>query len=266
MINVGGYLEYRGGCSVPWGDKYFVIWVLPWYWTHSTVLMMSSQSTQDIPHGTHDMPHGTEHSPPYLAPTRYWTHIIQGENYVYLVNDKLEKQVQNGSQMSDSWTPSKQLMTMCGFSILHSQTTFTWDQICSDPFGIGSTTVRIHSVYTGTVQNWNSIGLFQKISTPPPPQGQHWKSCKKCSVSMTGNPQISPKFCKFLPEFQENHSFLRNSGIPQHFESDGSGILQKLQLSFLEILKFLGTQFSVVHRGCVDIFWNSPLFHMGWPS
>ena len=20
MINVGGYLEYRGGCSVPWGD------------------------------------------------------------------------------------------------------------------------------------------------------------------------------------------------------------------------------------------------------
>ena len=20
MINVGGYLEHRGGCSVPWGD------------------------------------------------------------------------------------------------------------------------------------------------------------------------------------------------------------------------------------------------------
>ena len=36
------------------------------------------------------------------------------------------------------------------------------------------------------------IELFQKISTPP-----HWKSCKKCSVSMTGNPQISPKFYKF---------------------------------------------------------------------
>ena len=32
---------------------------------------------------------------------------------------------------------------------------------------------------------------------PPPPHGRHWKSCKKCSVSMTGNPQICPKFCKF---------------------------------------------------------------------
>ena len=52
---------------------------------------------------------------------------------------------------------------------------------------------------------------------------------------------------------------LQNSGIPQEFESAGFGILHKLLLSFLEILKFLGTQFSVVHRGCVDIFWNSPL-------
>ena len=43
--------------------------------------------------------------------------------------------------------------------------------------------------------------------------------------------------------------FLRNSGIPQDFELAGTGILQKLQLSFLEILKFLGTQLSVFHRG-----------------
>ena len=49
---------------------------------------------------------------------------------------------------------------------------------------------------------------------------------------------------------------MRNSGIPQDSESTGSGIsgiLQKLQLScpslFLEILKFVGTEFSVVHRG-----------------
>ena len=42
---------------------------------------------------------------------------------------------------------------------------------------------------------------------------------------------------------------MRNSGIPQDFESAGSGILQKLQLSFLEILKFLGAQFSVVQGG-----------------
>ena len=58
-------------------------------------------------------------------------------------------------------------------------------------------------------------------------------------------------------------NFLRNSGIPQDFESAGSGILQKLQLSFLEILQFLGTQFGVVHRrggggGGGGILWNSP--------
>ena len=37
---------------------------------------------------------------------------------------------------------------------------------------------------------------------------------------------------------------LQNSGIPQDFESAGFRILQKLLFSFLEILKFLGTQFS----------------------
>ena len=52
---------------------------------------------------------------------------------------------------------------------------------------------------------------------------------------------------------------LQNSGIPQDLESAGFGILHKLLLLFLEILKFLGTQFSVVHWGGVDIFWNSPL-------
>ena len=47
---------------------------------------------------------------------------------------------------------------------------------------------------------------------------------------------------------------LQNSGISQDFESAGFGIVHKL-LPSLEILKFLGTQFSVVHRGGVDIFW-----------
>ena len=52
---------------------------------------------------------------------------------------------------------------------------------------------------------------------------------------------------------------LQNSEIPQDSKSAGFGILHKLLLSFLEILKFLGIQFSVVNRGCVGIFWNSPL-------
>ena len=33
--------------------------------------------------------------------------------------------------------------------------TFTRDWICSDSFGIGSTLVRIHFVYTGPILNWN---------------------------------------------------------------------------------------------------------------
>ena len=44
---------------------------------------------------------------------------------------------------------------------------------------------------------------------------------------------------------------LQNSGIPQDFDSAGFGILQKL---LLEILKFLGTFFSVVYWVCVNIF------------
>ena len=34
-------------------------------------------------------------------------------------------------------------------------------------------------------------------------------------------------------------------------------MLQKLPFSFLEILKFFGTKFNAVYKGCVDIFWNS---------
>ena len=49
MMHVGGYHEYRGGCSVPWG----------------------TQITIDF------SPHGTEHPP------RYCTHIIQGGNRVF---------------------------------------------------------------------------------------------------------------------------------------------------------------------------------------
>ena len=55
---------------------------------------------------------------------------------------------------------------------------------------------------------------------------------------------------------------LQNSGFRRDFESAGFGILHKLLLPFLEILKFLGTQFNVVHTGRgVDIFWNSPMFY-----
>ena len=89
----------------------------------------------------------------------------------------------------------------------------------------------------------------------------------------TGNPVINagepdwnsmnlPPIFVTLTRIPENSfKVLQNSGIAQDFESAGFGILHKLLLSFLEILKFLGTQFSVVHSGGggMDIFWNSPL-------
>ena len=39
---------------------------------------------------------------------------------------------------------------------------------------------------------------------------------------------------------------LQNSGIPQDFESAGSGVLHKLQLSFLEILKLFPNSVSSI--------------------
>ena len=40
MMHVGGYDEYHGGCSVPWGEKSFVI-LVPHGTEHPTVLMIS---------------------------------------------------------------------------------------------------------------------------------------------------------------------------------------------------------------------------------
>ena len=93
---------------------------------------------------------------------------------------------------------------------------------------------------------------------PRTPHGRHWKFCDKCSVSLTGIPWI----LWIWSEFQQNQNW-QNSGIPQDFESAGFGILYKLPLSFLDIMKFLGTQFSVVHLGGGggDIFQNSPLYY-----
>ena len=106
------------------------------------------------------------------------------------------------------------------------------------------------------MQRRKHTGLFHKLSTHPlwtleilqeMLSEYDWKS--------TNIPKI---FVNFDWNSRKPFKFLQNSGIPQDFESVGSGILQKLQLSFLEILKFLGTGFGVVHSGGVDIFWNSP--------
>ena len=92
------------------------------------------------------------------------------------------------------------------------------------------------------------IGLFQKISTHTP-----WTTLEILQEMLGEYDWKSTNFPKILQILTgipgKPFKFLRNSGIFQDFESAGSGILQKLQLSFLEILKILGTQFSVVHGG-----------------
>ena len=46
---------------------------------------------------------------------------------------------------------------------MNTKAAFTRDRICSDPFGIGSTLLRIQSVHTGPVLNWN--GTVQHKNT-----------------------------------------------------------------------------------------------------
>ena len=83
MINVGGYLEYRGGCSVPWGDimstvggylEYRGGCSVPWgdimmhvgdimstvegvqYRGGKNLLLFEYPTVLNTPHGTHDIP------------------------------------------------------------------------------------------------------------------------------------------------------------------------------------------------------------------
>ena len=88
------------------------------------------------------------------------------------------------------------------------------------------------------------LGYSRKY--PHTSYGRHWKSCNKCSVSLTGIPRISPK-----GKTIQNLAKLWNS---QDSESAGLEILYKLLLPFLEILKFLSTRFSVVHKEGVWVF------------
>ena len=58
MSTVGGYLEYRGGCSVPWGDIMMHVGGYHEYRGGCSV-PWGTQITIDF------SPHGTEHPPRY---------------------------------------------------------------------------------------------------------------------------------------------------------------------------------------------------------
>ena len=45
MMHVGGYHEYRGGCSVPWGENQLLV-EYPTVLNTPTVLMISPHGTQ----------------------------------------------------------------------------------------------------------------------------------------------------------------------------------------------------------------------------
>ena len=73
MMHVGGYHEYRGGCSVPWGTQ-ITIDFSPHGTEHPprysryppTVLKITQHGTHDIP-TVLNTPHGTQDIPPHLS-------------------------------------------------------------------------------------------------------------------------------------------------------------------------------------------------------
>ena len=70
MMHVGDIMstvegvQYRGGCSVPWGEN-LLLFEYPRVLNTPMVLMISSHMYHDIPHSTQiskdGIPHGTEH-------------------------------------------------------------------------------------------------------------------------------------------------------------------------------------------------------------
>ena len=62
MSTVGGYLEYRGGCSVPWGDIMMHVGDIMstvegvQYRGGKSQLLFEYPTVLNTPHGTHDIP------------------------------------------------------------------------------------------------------------------------------------------------------------------------------------------------------------------
>ena len=85
MSTVGGYLEYRGGCSVPWGDIMMhvggyhdarggyheyrggcsVLW-------GESQLLFEYPTVLNTPNGTHDIPHMHHDIPPRYSNFKGW--------------------------------------------------------------------------------------------------------------------------------------------------------------------------------------------------
>ena len=86
MMHVGGYHEYRGGCSVPWGTQITIdfsptvlntlhgthdipphaSWYPPRYWTSPTVLKITPTVLMISPHGTEHPPRYSRYPPTFI--------------------------------------------------------------------------------------------------------------------------------------------------------------------------------------------------------
>ena len=78
MSTVGGYLEYRGGCSVPWGDIMMHVGDIMstvegvQYRGGKNLLLFEYPTVLNTPHGTHDIPHMYHDIPPRYSDFKGW--------------------------------------------------------------------------------------------------------------------------------------------------------------------------------------------------
>ena len=78
MSTVGGYLEYRGGCSVPWGDIMMHVGDIMstvegvQYRGGKSLLLFEYPTVLNTLHGTHDIPHMHHDIPPRYSNFKGW--------------------------------------------------------------------------------------------------------------------------------------------------------------------------------------------------
>ena len=109
-----------------------------------------------------------------------------------------------------------------------------------------------------------SLGMGYSRKYPHTPHGRLWKSCNKYSVSLMGIPWISPKFCEFWPEFQENHSkSCKIQEFPKILNQQGLESCINCYCPSWKSWNFRVPN-SVSSIGGVDIFWNSPVKYSFW--
>ena len=84
---------------------------------------------------------------------------------------------------------------------------FTRDRICLDLFGIGSTMVQMHSVYTGPVRNWNGTVPYGITFI----SGPFWYQIVDLILTRSSKSRVNTKFIRtnFVPVPNGSSSVLK---------------------------------------------------------